>query len=68
MTICPSALKFVFKKSLLLWAPFIMVLAWFYGHIPINRGNRQSAINSLIEAGKKIAKYKRSVYISLSIY
>jgi len=64
MGYCPVATKFVFKKSLLWIAPYLFPLIWAYGHIPINRKNRESAIQSLLKAGKKIKKYNRSVCIS----
>jgi len=60
----PLAVKFVFKKSLLYTVPYIFILAWLYGHIPIDRSRREAAINSLTSAGKKIAKYQRSVCIA----
>lgn len=38
-------------------------MGWIYGHIPIVRSKRESAINSLSKAAKKISKYHRSVCI-----
>jgi len=60
----PVATKFLFKKSLLWTAFYLFPIAWLYGHIPIDRGNREKAIASIEEAGNKIKKYKRSVCIS----
>jgi 1-acyl-sn-glycerol-3-phosphate acyltransferase len=59
----PITAKFIFKRSLMLFFPFMFLLAYFLGHIPINRGNRQSAIKSLEKAAKKARKYDRSIVI-----
>jgi len=60
----PVAVKFLFKKSLLYWAPHIFPLAYLYGHIPIDRTDREKAIASLEQAGHHIRKYKRSIAIA----
>jgi 1-acyl-sn-glycerol-3-phosphate acyltransferase len=57
----PTTPKFVYKKSLLWTIPWIFPLAYLYGHQPIDRTNRDSAIKSLVSAGKKIEKYQRGV-------
>jgi 1-acyl-sn-glycerol-3-phosphate acyltransferase len=55
--------KYIFKRSLILQFPPIFLLAWAYGHIPINRSNRESAIKSLHDAAKRIQKYNRAIGI-----
>jgi 1-acyl-sn-glycerol-3-phosphate acyltransferase len=74
MASSPVTVKFIFKQSLLVLF-YIFGLAYFYGnalsvlilmfigHIPINRSKREKAIQSLIKAGKKIAKYNRAIGI-----
>jgi len=64
MKMSPSAPKFIFKKSLLYTVPWIFPLARLYGHIPIDRSNRDAAIQSLTNAGKKMKQYHRAVCIS----
>lgn len=60
--------KFIFKRSLLYSIPPVFVIAKLYGHIPIDRTNRDSAINSLSQAGKQMAKFKRSVWNFIKIF
>jgi len=55
--------KYVFKKSLLFLVAPIFLLAWGYGHIPIDRSNRDAAISSLKDAAKKINKFDRTIVI-----
>ena len=59
----PVNAVFVFKRELMYLFPPVFLLGRFYGHIPISRSKRDSAINSLSKAAKKIAKYRRSVCI-----
>jgi 1-acyl-sn-glycerol-3-phosphate acyltransferase len=54
---------FVFKRELIFYFPPVFLMGWIYGHIPIVRSKRESAINSLSKAAKKISKYHRSVCI-----
>jgi len=60
----PVSVKFVFKKSLLWIAPYLFPLAYLYGHIPIDRSNRERGIASIEKAGNIIKTFKRSVCIS----
>jgi 1-acyl-sn-glycerol-3-phosphate acyltransferase len=55
--------KFVFKRELIWQPPFLGGLLWAYGHVAINRANRQSAIESLNNAGAKLKKLGRSTLI-----
>jgi 1-acyl-sn-glycerol-3-phosphate acyltransferase len=55
--------KYIFKRSLIFQFPPIFLLAWAYGHIPINRSNRESAIKSLHTAARRIQKYNRAIAI-----
>ena len=54
---------FIFKRELMLYFPPIFVLGWLFGHIPIARTKRESAINSLRKAAKKMKKYERTICI-----
>jgi 1-acyl-sn-glycerol-3-phosphate acyltransferase len=47
---------FVFKRELIFYFPPVFFLGYIYGHIPISRGKRDSAINSLSKAAKKVSK------------
>ena len=60
MSASPNCPKFIFKKDLLISAFWVMLTAWGYGHIPINRSNREAAIKSLIAASKSISKTKNN--------
>lgn len=55
--------KYVFKRSLIFQVPPIFLLAWGYGHIPINRTNRESAVKSLHDGAKWIEKYNRCIAV-----
>mmetsp|Transcript_15453 Transcript_15453/g.43804 ORF Transcript_15453/g.43804 Transcript_15453/m.43804 type:complete len:299 (-) Transcript_15453:49-945(-) len=57
----PGAPKYLFKKELI-YNP-IGLLLYFYGHEPINRKNRESAIRSIDRIAKKMKQYGRSVVI-----
>jgi 1-acyl-sn-glycerol-3-phosphate acyltransferase len=58
----PMAPRFIFKRSLMLQLPPIFVLGYLLGHIPINRSNRGSAIQSLSSAAEKL-KERQSILI-----
>eukprot|EP01100_Stratorugosa_tubuloviscum_P005157 TRINITY_DN2341_c1_g2_i1.p1 TRINITY_DN2341_c1_g2~~TRINITY_DN2341_c1_g2_i1.p1 ORF type:complete len:286 (-),score=104.35 TRINITY_DN2341_c1_g2_i1:145-1002(-) len=60
---CPVTPKFIFKKEMLYTVPPMAWLMWILGHIPIDRSNRESALKSLKNAGKKIKIYSRSIAI-----
>jgi len=59
----PFAFKWIGKKSLFT-LPVLGLLFKVWGHIPIDRDNRDKAISSLGSAVHKIHKYKRSIAVS----
>jgi len=63
-TASPVKPKFIFKRSLLYTMPFVVPLFYFFGHIPINRSNRESAIGSLEDAGREIVEQRVSIAVS----
>eukprot|EP01094_Clydonella_sp_ATCC50884_P000839 TRINITY_DN10626_c0_g1_i1.p1 TRINITY_DN10626_c0_g1~~TRINITY_DN10626_c0_g1_i1.p1 ORF type:complete len:320 (+),score=89.09 TRINITY_DN10626_c0_g1_i1:210-1169(+) len=63
MGFAPTSVKFVMKKELLWINPFMFVLAWFTGHVPIDRSDRQKAIESISHAAHTIKRACRTVAI-----
>jgi len=63
MGYCPIAPKFLYKRELMWFAPPVGLLAYFLGHIPINRYDRNAAIASLNDASSRITDQARSVLI-----
>lgn len=59
----PLACKWVGKKDLFVM-PLIGWMALALGYLPINRGNRDKAVQSLSEAGQRIKEYGRVIAIS----
>ncbi len=47
---------FVFKRELMFYFPPVFLMGYIYGHIPISRTKRDSAIDSLNKAARKISK------------
>ncbi|GAM27622.1 hypothetical protein SAMD00019534_107980, partial [Acytostelium subglobosum LB1] len=56
--------KFIFKKELLYFVPYVFAIGMIMGHIPINRKKRQSAFESIDIAAAKVKDYKACVVIS----
>ena len=62
-SVCPIAFKWIGKSSIFA----IPIFGWIslaYGHIPIDRSNRERAIASLDSAVRKIKRWERSIAIS----
>ncbi|EFA83033.1 hypothetical protein PPL_03818 [Heterostelium album PN500] len=60
----PITTRFIFKKELLFFVPYIFYLAYIIGHIPINRKKRQSAFESINIAAANVKDNKLCVVIS----
>ena len=59
----PLSPYFIYKRSLVFLFPPVFLLGLIYGHIPISRSKRDSAIQSLQKAAKKAKQFKRSIGI-----
>ncbi|KAN0027823.1 hypothetical protein ACTFIV_009647 [Dictyostelium citrinum] len=60
----PIPCKYIYKKELIYFFPWLFLLAYFVGHIPINRGKKNSAISSINDAATIIETKKYCVAIS----
>ncbi|KAK5583417.1 hypothetical protein RB653_005010 [Dictyostelium firmibasis] len=60
----PIPCKYIYKKELIYLFPWLFLLAYFVGHIPINRGKKNSAISSINDAASIIETKKYCVAIS----
>lgn len=61
--VAPCPLRFIGKKAIFL-IPLFGWLFMLYGHIPIDRHNRESAIESLKSAARSVRRSKASIAIS----
>lgn len=55
--------RFIMKYELLYLVPYFFLIAWIYGHVPINRKNREESIRSINKLGKESSKIKRNIVI-----
>ncbi len=59
---CPFGTCGVAKKQII-WYPFFGLLYWLSGHLRVDRGNHQKAIDSMREVADWIHKYKIGLWI-----
>ena len=62
-SVAPLSLRYVGKQSVFL-LPIFGWAAWLFGHVPINRKNRDRAIESLKRVSKYLSRPGRAVAIS----
>eukprot|EP01133_Synstelium_polycarpum_P011991 gene11991-14006_t len=60
----PLPARFIFKKELLIFVPFVFLIGYLVGHIPIDRKKHKSAIESINYSAKIIRERNACVVIA----